>query len=333
MWHYKPPPWLPDGHSQTIVPALWGARCAPFQQPMTRDRWTTPDGDFVDVDRDTCPTEGAKEPRPLLVLFHGLEGSSQSHYAQGFRLFARRAGWDYAVPHFRGCSGELNTAARAYHSGDAVEIDWLVQRFKKELPQRDLYAVGISLGGNALMHWAGAAGFQAQSWVKAAAAVSAPLDLAGSGNAMGKGFNRHVYTRMFLQTMRRKAMQKWAQHPGLFSLEQLRSSRTLYEFDNAFTAPVHGFQNTEDYWCRASAKPLLRHIRLPALLLNAQNDPFVPRETLPTRTHVSESVELWQPVSGGHVGFPANTMQRTNLAMVMPMPTAVGAWLQSHSKP
>lgn len=330
MWNYVAPLWLPDGHSQTIYPAVWGARRASFERALLRERWVTPDGDFIHVDRDGDASGLAPRRRPLLVLFHGLEGSSASHYALGFRRFAQHAGLDFAVPHFRGCSGELNDGPRAYHSGDAAEIDWVLRRFKAEWPTRDVLAVGVSLGGNALMRWAGEAGDAASSVVKAVAAVCAPLDLGASGHALGRGFNRHVYTRMFLRTMLPKAMRKWQQHPGLFSKAQLISARTLYEFDNAFTAPVHGYKDTEDYWCRAAAKPVLSHIRIPTLLLNAQNDPFVPASSLPTHADVSSSVCCWHPWGGGHVGFPAHTFRAGDFAPIMAMPNAVGQWLLAH---
>lgn len=332
MWPYVAPFWLPDGHLQTIYPAVWGASQVPFECALSRERWVTPDDDFIHVDRDNAVVARltSQRNRPLLVLFHGLEGSSASHYALGFRRFAQHAGLDFAVPHFRGCSGELNVAPRAYHSGDTAEIDWILKRFKAECPKRDVWAVGVSLGGNALMRWAGEMGDSASRVVRAVAAVCAPLDLTASGHAMGSGFNRHVYTRMFLRTMLPKAMRKWQQHPGLFSKINLDSARTLYDFDNAFTAPVHGYRDTEDYWCRASAKPVLSHIRVPALLLNAKNDPFVPANSLPSRAGVASCVCCWQPQGGGHVGFPANTFRSADLAPIMAMPNAVGHWLLAH---
>lgn len=332
MWPYVAPLWLPDGHLQTIYPAVWGARQVPFECALSRERWMTPDGDFIHVDRDNAVVARStpQHSRPLLVLFHGLEGSSASHYALGFRRFAQHVGLDFAVPHFRGCSGELNVAPRAYHSGDTAEIDWVLRCFKAECPTRDVWAVGVSLGGNALMRWAGEMGASASRVVRAVAAVCAPLDLTASGHAMGRGFNRHVYTRMFLRTMLPKAMRKWQQYPGLFSKDQLASARTLYEFDNAFTAPVHGYRDAEDYWHRASARPVLAHIRIPALLLNAKNDPFVPTSSLPGHTDVASCVCCWQPQDGGHVGFPANTRRSVDLAPIMAMPNAVGHWLLAH---
>lgn len=239
---------------------------------------------------------------PLCVLFHGLEGSSQSHYARAWADLARQSGWSLAVPHFRGCSGEINRAPRAYHSGDYEEIGWVLQRMRERHAGR-LVAVGISLGGNALMRWAQEAGGAARSVVDAAVAVGSPLDLMASGHAIGRGFNRLVYTRMFLRSMKPRALDKWAQHPGLFDREALLRVRDLYEFDNLFTAPLHGFRDTDDYWQRASSAPHFQRVRVPALLINAINDPFVPAHSLPGQQDVSDWVTVWRPGQGGHVGF------------------------------
>ena len=298
MQQYRAPRWLPGGHAQTIWTALF-TQPAPGAPPAyRRQRWDTPDGDFVDVDF----VDAADPDAPLLVLFHGLEGSSRSPYALAFAHRAAALGWAYAVPHFRGCSGELNRAPRAYHSGDFEEIGWVLARLRAQR-QTPLLAVGVSLGGNALLRWAEEAGESAAATARAVAAVCAPLDLAAGGHAIGRGFNRQVYTRMFLRTMKPKALLKWQQHPGLFDRERLLRARTLYEFDNLFTAPLHGFKDTDDYWSRASAKPHLRRIRIPALVLNARNDPFVPARSLPGPQEVGPCVTLWQPAHGGHVGF------------------------------
>lgn len=320
--NYRAPPWLPGGHAQTIWPALYARRRWGQALPLQRERWLTPDGDFVDVDKQ----HASHASRPLVVLFHGLEGSSQSHYAQAFADWAAQHDVNLALPHFRGCSGELNHAPRAYHSGDHQEVDWLLQRLRHEHQQRGgqhLVAAGVSLGGNALMRWAAEHGLQAKLKADAVASVCSPLDLAQSGQAIGQGFNRQVYTRMFLRTMKPKALAKLTQHPGLFDRQRLMAARDLYEFDNVFTAPLHGFQNTDDYWARASAKPLMKNIAIPALALNALNDPFVPAQSLPQPSDVSASVTLWQPAHGGHVGFAQGGWP----GHVRGLPDAVGSWL------
>ena len=324
---YRAPWWLPGGNAQTIWAAVASQRHFGAAPRWRRDRWATPDGDFIDVDQaqHACLPEA-----PLLVLFHGLEGSSASQYAVAFADFAATKGIAFAVPHFRGCSGELNHAPRAYHSGDFAEVDWILERFARENPLRPLLAVGVSLGGNALMRWAGEMGDAAALRVRAVSAVCSPLDLAAGGHAIGRGFNRLIYTRMFLRSMVPKALKKLEQHPGLFDRASLVAARDLYEFDNLFTAPLHGFQGTDDYWSRASAKPVLHRIRVPALALNARNDPFVPASSLPTAREAGAHVTLWQPAQGGHVGFPVSHGPLGLPGHVRAMPEAVGNWLLAH---
>jgi predicted alpha/beta-fold hydrolase len=293
---YLAPGWLPGGHLQTIVPA----KLVPLPRvAYRRERWDTPDGDFIDV--DFALPEPGDPAAPLLVLFHGLEGSSQSHYSRSLMRDAADRGWRGLVVHFRGCSGEPNRLPRAYHSGDSEEGDWILRRVHARWPQARLHAVGVSLGGNMLAKWLGERAEDAQ-FVTAAASVGSPLDLAAGGAALARGFNR-VYTRMFLATLKPKALDKVRRFPGVASEERLRASRNLYEFDNEYTAPVHGFRDTEDYWARASGKPWLGGVRVPHLVLNALNDPFVPAASLPRPHEVSRYVRLEQPAGGGHIGF------------------------------
>lgn len=291
---YAAPTWLPGGHLQTIYPATCIAKPKVMYR---RERWRTPDEDFIDID-----FVDGKPGQPFLVLFHGLEGSSDSHYARALMAHIAARGWSGAVPHFRGCSGELNHAPRFYHSGDACEVDWIVQRLvalHRARSTAKFYAVGVSLGGNALLRWLGE--FQHQAGiVDAACAISAPLDLAGGGAALSRGLNM-IYTRVFLQTLKPKCLQKLKQFPDLFDADLLRRARNLYEFDNVVTAPLHGYRNTEDYWDRASAKHVLPDITVPTLVLNAKNDPFLPAQHLPQ--FASRSVTLDYPEHGGHVGF------------------------------
>jgi predicted alpha/beta-fold hydrolase len=298
---YRAPLWLPGAHLQTIAPA----RLLPLPRvDYRRERWDTPDGDFIDV--DFALPEPASAGAPVLVLFHGLEGCSQSHYARDVMRAAADRGWRGLVPHFRGCSGEPNRLARAYHSGDSDEGDWILRRVRARYPQAPLYAVGISLGGNMLAKWLGERGSEA-GFVTAAASVGSPLDLAAGGAALARGFNI-LYTRMFLATLRRKALAKIGRFPGVASAEAVAVSRNLYEFDNAYTAPVHGFRDTDDYWSRASGKPLLGGVEVPHLVLNARNDPFVPVASLPRPQDVSRFVVLEQPKHGGHIGFAGGSL-------------------------
>ncbi len=286
MTPYQAPWWLPGGHLQTIAAALAPAPRIAWR----RERWDTPDGDFIELD-------WAGERGPLLALFHGLEGGSSSQYARTLAAAALRIGWRCVVPHFRGCSGVSNRLPRAYHSGDSEELDWILRRLQPDC------AAGVSLGGNVLLKWLGERGADAR--LRRAVAVSAPLDLAAAGGALDRGFNRQVYTRSFLSTMKRNAFAKLARFPGLFNAPRVRRATTLYEFDDAVTAPLHGFRDADDYWARASSAPWLEHIRVPTLVLNARNDPFLPEAALVRATRkAAPAVLLEFPREGGHVGFP-----------------------------
>lgn len=295
MSEYSAPWWLPGGHLQTISAALAPAPRVAF----SRERWDTPDGDFVDIDWAGEP--GAKR---LLVLFHGLEGGSRSHYARAIAQRAAREGWRFALPHFRGCSGTLNRLPRAYHSGDSDEVDWILRRFAQG--GADLYAAGVSLGGNALLKWMGERGAQATRLVRRAAAVSAPIDLAASGRALDRGFNRRTYTRMFLFTLKAKALAKLALNQLQLDQRRLARARTLHEFDDLYTAPLHGFRDADDYWARASSAAWLARIEVPTLVLNARNDPFLPAAALEQAARgAARAVVLDFPRTGGHAAFPA----------------------------
>lgn len=291
---YTGPRWLPGGHLQTIYPATCISK--PVVQ-YRRERWDTPDGDFIDVDF----VDGDAD-KPFAVMFHGLEGSSASHYARAMMAHVASMGWSGAIPHFRGCSGEFNRAPRFYHSGDSGEIDWVLRRLHgRRASKGKFYATGVSLGGNALLRWLGESQHQAD-FVDRACAVSAPLDLAAGGAALSRGFNM-IYTRVFLETLKPKCINKLAQFPGLFDRETMLQARDLYAFDNVVTAPLHGYRDTDDYWNRASARHVLPDITVPTLVLNARNDPFLPGEFLPGLA--SAMVALDYPKHGGHVGFTA----------------------------
>ena len=290
---YRAPAWLPGGHAQTIWPLL----IKPQPPQLRRERWTTPDGDFIDADFVDGPPDA-----PLLVMFHGLEGSARSHYATATAHACQAIGWRFVTPHFRGCSGELNKRPRAYHSGDSDEIDWILRRLHATNQERPVHAAGISLGGNALLKWAGERGPAAAELVTGVAAICAPLDLAACGHHLARGFNR-VYTQHFLKTLKAVSAARLRQFPGLFDETRMRAALNLWQFDDAVTAPVHGFAGADDYWQRASAKPWLKSIAVPALAVNPKNDPFLPAAHLPGTADASPLVRLEQPTAGGHVGF------------------------------
>jgi len=290
---YSAPRWLRGGHAQTIWPLV---RKPPLPA-YRRRRWQTPDGDFVDLDWIEAPSD-----RPLVALFHGLEGSSGSHYARSLMTVCRQAGWAGVTINFRGCSGELNRLPRAYHSGDSAEIDWILRRLRAEwTAAAPLFAAGVSLGANALLKWLGEQG-GAADFVAGAAGVSAPLDLAAANRALSTGFNL-VYARHFLRTLVPTALTKLARHPGLLDAARIKAARTLKDFDDAVTAPLHGFRDAADYYARSSAKAYLAGIRVPTLLLNARNDPFLPAAALPDAAGLPASLRPEFPAQGGHVGF------------------------------
>lgn len=294
---YVAPTWLPGGNAQTIYPYLLPVPLVAYR----RERWELDDGDFIDIDW-LDNTAGA----PLIVLFHGLEGGSCSHYVLSIMGALRDRGWRGAVVHFRGCSGSPNRLPRAYHAGDSAEINWILRRIsdqnRKNHPSIPLYAVGVSLGGNALLKWLGEQGDQACRILAGVVAVSVPLDLAAAGRALDAGFNR-LYTRHFLDTLKLKALEKIVRFPGLFDATALAACTSIYQFDNIVTAPLHGFRNTDEYWSQSSSKPWLRHVQVPTLVINARNDPFMPASVLPESADVSSAVTLEFPEQGGHAGF------------------------------
>ena len=296
---YVAPAWLPGGHAQTIYPALQRR----VQVRYRRQRLETPDGDFVDFDWLDVPG-AAGAAAPLVVLFHGLEGNSSSHYALALMRRLARIGWRGVVPHVRGCSGEPNRMPRAYHSGDHAEVGWLLATIRRLEPQATLFAVGVSLGGSALLNWLGREEHRAAELLAAAAAVSTPLDLTAAGVAIEQGLNR-VYSRHFRGTLVPKALGMARRFPGLLDAEAIARVDSMYAFDDVVTAPLHGFAGTSDYWTRASSKPWLRAIAVRTLVLNAKNDPFIPAASLPSPSEASRAVTLEQPAHGGHAGFLA----------------------------
>lgn len=289
---YRSPHWLPGGHAQTLYPYLF------FRPPLAilrRERVDTPDGDFVDLDWIDGPPGS-----PVVVLFHGLEGSSRSHYSLGLLRAAARRGWRAVVPHWRGCSGEPNRLPRAYHSGDHAEVGWMLRAIRARIGEgTEAFAIGVSLGGSALLNWLGR---EAAPTLAAAASISAPIDLVTSGYAIDRGWNR-IYASNFLRTLLPKAFEKARRFPGLLDREAMKRVRHLMDFDDCVTAPLHGFRNAVDYWTRSSSLPYLRKIGTPTLVLNARNDPFIPGDSLPGPGDVSAAVTLDLPPHGGHVGF------------------------------
>lgn len=284
------PFWLKNGHVETLYAKMLQGSAPAYRRELLPDSTgkTLVAYDFIDADSHDAP---------LVVLFHGLEGSSKSHYAVELMKAVKEQGWHGVVAHFRSCGGVANTAPVFYHSGDSAEIafmlDTLAQRYTR------IYAVGVSLGGNALAKYLGEQGGAAVP--QAAAVVSAPVDLVAAGDCFDKGMTRLLYTRYFLDSLLPKA------EASGYAPDKLKLCKTLGDFDNWFTAPYHGFADRYDYYRKSSSKPLLPEIRIPTLLLNAVNDPFMPPSVLATDKEVSDCVMLLQPQYGGHVGFVSGT--------------------------
>jgi len=316
---------------------IWGAAGARFHRvAFIRERVTTPDGDFIDFDwtapglfTDRSADNRKVEPDPALahtaarrwlqpldrqalnhahdipalVLFHGLEGSSQSRYAQSIAHYFRARGWIVVVAHFRGCSGFPNRMARAYYSGDTDEIGFILAQLKAKAPNAKWHAAGVSLGGNALVKYLGE-NAESTRWLHACTAISVPLDLVAAGEALSRTpAGRYIYSRYFLKSMITKIREKAQRFPGITDTFKLGQVKTIRDFDDLYTAPMHGYKNALDYWTRASAKPVLKSVSRPTLILNARNDPFIPEASLPGTSECSDAILLHQPAQGGHVGF------------------------------
>jgi len=297
---YTPAWWVPGAHLQT----LWGKLVRRTPRVDTRvERWATPDGDEIELRRLDAPRGHADTPR--LLLLHGLEGTIDSTYLLGTLAEARARGWAADVLIFRTCNGEMNRTRRMYHSGETTDLDFVVRRLVSAHPRQPLVAAGFSLGGNVLLKWLGEQGDAVPSQFVAAAAVSVPFDLERGSRHIERGFAR-IYGRHFLRTLRAKALAKLRAFPGLFDRTALERARTLFDFDDAVTAPVHGFLNASDYYSRSSSLRFLDRIRRSTLLLSARDDPFLPPEVLDRVAVVARDnphVHLEFHELGGHVGF------------------------------
>ena len=299
---YQPAWWIPGAHLRT----LWGKFMRPRMPLPTRtERWTTEDNDFLDLHRLDAPV-GA----PRLLILHGLEGTARSHYAGGLLKEAQRRGWAADLLIFRSCGDEPNRALRFYHSGETSDLDAVVRRLIAEDPSRPLLLVGVSLGGNVLLKWLGEQGERVPEQLRGAAAVSVPFDLARGSRFLDRGFSR-FYQAHFLRSLRRKAIGKSALYPRSIRPEVVRRARTLYQFDDLVTAPVHGFRDADDYYTRSSSLHFLAHVRTQTLLLSARDDPFLPSAVLGEVREIARenpSLHLEFVDRGGHVGFISGTL-------------------------
>lgn len=318
---YAPAKWLPGGHLQTIWPALLASRPNP---QLWHQRLELPDGDFLDL---AWSTPDYRSTDPLVVLFHGLEGSARSPYIRGMITALAKQGVQSVVMHFRGCGPEPNRLPRAYHSGETNDTRTLLQYLRHHHQPRALFAIGYSLGGNMLAKYL--ADFAEHPLLDAAAVVSAPLDLAGCADYIRHGFSR-VYQRHLLTSMKRRLRQKMALLPDFnwgFT-EQLVDSFTHFRmFDDHVTAPLHGFTDADDYYRQASALPLLPHISVPTLMIHAADDPFMSPSVIPTQDLLNEHVCYELCERGGHVGFVEGPWWRPRFYLERRIPE----WLTSVS--
>jgi predicted alpha/beta-fold hydrolase len=263
--------------------------------PVRRERWELADGDFVDVDRLDGPRDA-----PLLVALHGLEGSTSAHYMRGLLREAHSRGWRGVALNFRGCSGDENRLLRSYHSGETGDLNELITRVRSEAER--IVIAGCSLGGNVLVKWLGEQGGKVPPQIRAAAALSVPFDLHACADTLdGPGFWRFVYRTRFLRTLKKKSLLKESRFPEALDAARVRKARTLFEFDGAVTAAVHGFKSAPDYYAQCSSGPFVQLVEVPLLLLSAEDDPFIPPSTIPRRVPANVTLEVWP--KGGHLGF------------------------------
>lgn len=292
---YQPPPGLGNGHLQTILPALF--RRVPLVT-RERERITTPDGDFLDLDWNL---EAASSR--LVILSHGLEGESRNAYVQGMAGAFQRAGWNILAWNFRGCSGEPNHRLTSYHSGATGDLETVIQHASASIRPSQIALIGFSIGGNITLKYLGDRGDTVDSAIIGAVTYSVPCDLASSSRRL-EGLIQRLYMRRFLVGLRPKIREKMARFPGQIDDVGLNAMRTFREFDGAYTAPLHGFRDAEDYWQQSSCQSVLSRITRPALLVNAGNDPFLAPGCFPREAAKQNPfLHLEIPRSGGHLGF------------------------------
>jgi predicted alpha/beta-fold hydrolase len=294
---YSPAWWIPGGHLQTLWGKLFRRQTS---APTVLERWNTPDSDFLEIHR-----LAAQRDSPRLLLLHGLEGTVRSHYAQALLNEAGRRGWGADLLIFRSCGSELNRTRRFYHSGETGDIGFVLDRILDEFPASPLALAGVSLGGNVLLKFLGERGEDLPSQLKAAAAISVPFDLARSARRINRGFSR-FYQRFFLNSLRKKAQEKAFRFPDLAPQARIAALRTLEDFDNLITGPLHGFRDAQDYYARSSSLPYLKSIKLTTLLFSAVDDPMLPAEVLDevreaARDNPALVVDFVD--KGGHAGF------------------------------
>ncbi|MFQ3598911.1 MAG: alpha/beta fold hydrolase [Chloroherpetonaceae bacterium] len=296
---YQPPSWwVSGGHLQTIIPALFRKVVS---SPYKRERITTPDGDFLDCDWLYAANKASS--RKLAVISHGLESNSLRPNVIGMARAFSLCGYDALAWNFRGCSGEPNRLARAYHSGATEDLYAVLEHVVVHYDE--IYLIGFSLGANLTLKYLGEQRHSLSPKIKKAVVFSVPCDLAASSTQISR-FSNRLYERRFLKSLRQKIEQKATLFPNEISLEPYlkKQIKTLRDFDDCYTAPLHGFQNADDYYAKCSSKPLIASITIPTLIINAKNDVFLPASCYPfEEAKASDVVFLETPESGGHLGF------------------------------
>jgi len=278
-------------HLQTIYPSLFRKRKTP---QLTRERFELADGDFIDIDW-TRQTDGLR-----VLILHGLEGSLESHYTGGLLSALEQDGYTAGLMYFRGRSGEPNRLPRSYHSGDTGDLDATIQRIMQRHPNTAIAVIGFSLGGNVLLKWLGEKGRSAH--ICTAIAISVPLDLHHAALRLDRGLSR-IYQRYLLNKLTKSVTAKAELHDPPFPLDRLHELNTFHKFDNKITAPLHGFRDVDDYYSRSSSKQFLKRIKIPTLILQSIDDPFLPASALPKENELSPSITMELSEQGGHVGF------------------------------
>ena len=312
---FEPAWWLPGPHLPTLWAAL--ARRRP-SVTLVRERLELADGDFLDL--RWCGSESG----PLVLLLHGLEGSSRSKYATALAGLIDRVGWGGVVMQFRGCSGEPNRLDRSYHSGDTGDLKAVLAHLRQRFPRRQIFAAGYSLGGNVLLKQLGEIG--SDSDIAAAAAVSVPFDLAAGAERLNEGLSR-LYQYHLIRSLKRKVREKFAHRSAPIDLSDLDRCNDFWSFDDRITAPLHGFRNAEDYYRQSSCRQFLGSIQTPTLVLHAADDPFLTRSAIPGKDELSATTTLQLTHCGGHVGFVAG---RNPLKPEYWIDARLMAWFATH---
>jgi len=284
--------WCRGPHRQTLWPFLFRLRPRPSYR---RERLELRDGDFIDLD-----WSGPSEAGTTVVMLHGLEGSSASHYIRALSRRLAAAGIRSVVMHQRGCSGEPNRLTRFYHGGETQDLRRVLAYLRDTLEPVPLYAVGYSLGGNMLLKWLGEAG--ADAMLEAAVAVSVPFRLEIGAKRLERGLSR-LYQAHLLRSMKRSVALKKQRMAHPVDSRELAACRTFEKIDNCLTAPLHGFRDARDYYERSSCRPFLGSIRVPTLILHARDDPFLTPTAVPRAEELASPVRLELSKHGGHCGF------------------------------